>query len=185
MLSHILTSFYLTLKEIFLFKIIKNILWFLLFLTLIIYQKQQIKNIPWFLLFLTLITYHIYHSLQKVSFFLLFLSFFLSCYLSHPQACSPPPPPPRSSLEIWWKPRVPTSLKWHWTLQPHPPIFFFQKSLAFYTIRSVYPCSDSMLNLTCNFNLIFLVAAIFNSPTFKNGRHCHGFNLAPSTIILV
>ena len=48
------------------------------------------------------------------------------------------------------------------------PNFFFQKSWAFYTIRSGYLCSDCMLNLTWNFNLItkiyfffFFAAAIF------------------------
>ena len=33
-------------------------------------------------------------------------------------------------------------------------VFFFQKSWDFYTIRSVYLCSECMLNLTCSFNLI-------------------------------
>ena len=53
------------------------------------------------------------------------------------------------------------------------PRFFFQKSWDFYTIRSVYLCSDCMLNLTCNFNLItkicefFLAAAIFKSLLLK------------------
>ena len=38
-------------------------------------------------------------------------------------------------------------------LQPRPPIIF-QKSWDFYTIGSVHLCSNCMLNLTCNFNLI-------------------------------
>ena len=42
-------------------------------------------------------------------------------------------------------------LKGHWTTSASSPDFF-QKSLDIYTIRSVYICSDSMLNLTCNFS---------------------------------
>ena len=56
----------------------------------------------------------------------------------------------------------------HWTNSASSPNFF-QKNWDFYTIRSVYLCSDCMLNLSCNFNLItkicdfFLAAAIFKS----------------------
>ena len=42
--------------------------------------------------------------------------------------------------------------KGHWTFSASSPDFF-QKSLDFYTVRSVYLCSDCMLNL-CNFNSI-------------------------------
>ena len=53
-----------------------------------------------------------------------------------------------------------------------PQFCFPQKSWDFYTIRSVYLCSDCMLNLTCNSNLItktwgFLAAAIFKSILLK------------------
>ena len=44
-------------------------------------------------------------------------------------------------------------LKGHWTTSDSSPNFF-QKSWDFYTIRSVFLCSDCMLNLTCNYNLI-------------------------------
>ena len=41
------------------------------------------------------------------------------------------------------------------------PIFFFQKSWDFYIIRSVYLCSDCMLNLTCSFNSVTKIYEFF------------------------
>ena len=41
------------------------------------------------------------------------------------------------------------------------PQFFFQKSWAFYTIRSVYLCSDCIFNFTCNFNFITQLCEFF------------------------
>ena len=54
------------------------------------------------------------------------------------------------------------SLRGTGQLQPHPPPFFFLKIVEiFYTIRSVYLCSDCMRNLTCNFNLISKICEFF------------------------
>ena len=64
------------------------------------------------------------------------------------------------------------NLKGHWTTSASSPIFF-QKSWDFYIIRSVYLCSDCMLNLTCSFNSVtkiyafFLSVAIFKSRLLK------------------
>ena len=52
------------------------------------------------------------------------------------------------------------SLKGHWTTSASSPIFF-QKSWDFYIIRSVYLCSDCMLNLTCSFNSVTKIYAFF------------------------
>ena len=51
-------------------------------------------------------------------------------------------------------------LKGHWTTSASSPIFF-QKSWDFYIIRSVYLCSDCMLNLTCSFNSVTKIYAFF------------------------
>ena len=51
-------------------------------------------------------------------------------------------------------------LKGHWTTSTSSPNFF-QESWDFYTIRSVYLCSDCMLNLTYNFNLITKIRWFF------------------------
>ena len=69
-------------------------------------------------------------------------------------------------------------LKGHWTTSASSSNFF-QKSWDFYTIRSVYLCSNYLLNLICNFNLItkkrefFFCSGHFLKSTFKNGRRCH------------
>ena len=54
------------------------------------------------------------------------------------------------------------SLKGHWTTSASFPNCF-QKSWDFFTItcRSVYLCSDCMLNLTCNFSLITKICEFF------------------------
>ena len=44
-------------------------------------------------------------------------------------------------------------IKGHWTTSASSPIIF-QKSWDFYTIRSVYLCSDCVLNFSCNFNSV-------------------------------
>ena len=52
-------------------------------------------------------------------------------------------------------------------------LFYFLFNSDFYTIRSVYLCSDCMLYLTCNFNLttknvnFFLAEAILKSLLLK------------------
>ena len=51
-------------------------------------------------------------------------------------------------------------LKGHWTTSASSPNFF-QKSWDFYIIRSVYLCSDCMLNLTCSFNSVTKIYAFF------------------------
>ena len=53
-----------------------------------------------------------------------------------------------------------SSLKGQWTTSVSSPNFF-QISWDFYTIGSVYLCSDCMLNLTCNFNLITKICEFF------------------------
>ena len=60
-------------------------------------------------------------------------------------------------------------LKGHWTTSASSPHFFSQKSWDFY-ISSVYLCSDCMLNLTCNFNLITKIGLcefFLQQPFFK------------------
>ena len=52
------------------------------------------------------------------------------------------------------------ALKGHWTTSASSPNFF-QKSWDFYIIRSVYLCSDCMLNLTCSFNSVTKIYAFF------------------------
>ena len=52
------------------------------------------------------------------------------------------------------------TLKGHWTTSASSPNFF-QKSWDFYIIRSVYLCSDCMLNLTCSFNSFTKIYAFF------------------------
>ena len=44
---------------------------------------------------------------------------------------------------------------------------FFQKNWDFHTIRSVYLCSDCMLNLTCTFNLITKICTFFLQRPFS------------------
>ena len=51
-------------------------------------------------------------------------------------------------------------LKGHWTTSASSPNFF-QKCWDFYIIRSVYLCSDCMLNLTCSFNSVTKIYAFF------------------------
>ena len=51
-------------------------------------------------------------------------------------------------------------LKGHWTTSASSPNFF-QKSWDFYIIRSLYLCSDCMLNLTCSFNSVTKMYAFF------------------------
>ena len=46
-------------------------------------------------------------------------------------------------------------------------LFFFQKSWDFPTIRNVYLCSDSMLNLTCNLNLHKICEFFLQRPFLK------------------
>ena len=81
-------------------------------------------------------------------------------------------------------------LKGHWTTSASSPIFF-KKSWDFYTIGSVYPCSDCMLNLVCNFNWItkiceFFLWRPFLKVYFKKWPPLSWLlNLAPATIILV
>ena len=81
-------------------------------------------------------------------------------------------------------------LKGHWTTSASSPNFF-QKSWDFYTIRSVYLCSDCMLNLTCNFNSVTKIFEIFFQQPFLKVDFLKWLplswllNLAPSTIILV
>ena len=53
-----------------------------------------------------------------------------------------------------------TQLKGHWTTSASSPNFF-QKSWDFHIIRSVYLCSDCMLNLTCSFNSVTKIYAFF------------------------
>ena len=71
------------------------------------------------------------------------------------------------------------------------PRFFFQKSWDFYTIRSAYLCSDCMLNLTCNFNLITKIWEFFLQQPFLKVYFWKWpplsllLNLAPSTITVV
>ena len=48
----------------------------------------------------------------------------------------------------------------HFSLIPRF-FFFFQKSWDFYTIKSVYLCSDCMLNLTCNFSPVTKIYEFF------------------------
>ena len=55
---------------------------------------------------------------------------------------------------------LPILLKGHWTTSASSPNFF-QKSWDFYIIRSVYLCSDCMLNLTCSFNSVTKIYAFF------------------------
>ena len=75
-------------------------------------------------------------------------------------------------------------------LQHHPPIFF-QNSWDFCFIRSVYLCSDSMLNLTCNFNSVTKIFENFFQQPFLKVDFLKWLplswllNLAPSTICLI
>ena len=68
---------------------------------------------------------------------------------------------------------------------------FFHKSWDFYTIRSVYICSDCMLNLTCNFNSVTKIFEFFFQQPFLKVDFLKWlplswlWNLALSTIILV
>ena len=69
-------------------------------------------------------------------------------------------------------PRPPLGLKGQWTTSVSSPIIFFQKSWDFYTVRSVYLCSDRMLNLTCNFNLVTKIFNFFlQRPFLKNWKN--------------
>ena len=52
------------------------------------------------------------------------------------------------------------NLKGHWITSASSPDIF-QKSWDFYTIRSVYLCSDCILNFTCYFNLITKICEFF------------------------
>ena len=64
-------------------------------------------------------------------------------------------------------------LKGHWTTSASSPNFFFQKSWDFYTIESVYLCTEwlhaqyYLLQLNYENMWIFLVAAIFKSLLLK------------------
>ena len=42
----------------------------------------------------------------------------------------------------------------HLTTLASYPDFFSEKVKDFYTIKSVYPCGDYVLNHTCNFNSV-------------------------------
>ena len=80
-------------------------------------------------------------------------------------------------------------LKGHWTTSASSPDFF-QKSWDFHTIRSVYLCSDCMLNLTCNFNSVTKIFEFFFQQPFLKVDFLKWLplswllNLAPFTIIL-
>ena len=86
---------------------------------------------------------------------------------------------------VTWK----FELKGHWTTSASSPDFF-QKSWDFYTIRSVYLCSDCMLNLTCNPNSVTKIFEFFFQQPFLKVNFLKWLplswllNLAPSTIIL-
>ena len=68
---------------------------------------------------------------------------------------------------------------------------FFKKVENFYIIRSVFQCSGCMQNLTCRFNLVTEIYALFFQKPFLKVNFKKWLplswllNLAPSTIILV
>ena len=68
----------------------------------------------------------------------------------------------RWKFQYWFnvKSSIELDLKGHWTTSASSPNFF-QKSWDLYTIKSVYLCSDCMLNLTCNFHLIMKICEFF------------------------
>ena len=81
----------------------------------------------------------------------------LTCaWISSPQ----PPVSQNVVLAIHISECINCQLKGHWTTSALSPNFF-QKSWDFYIIRSVYLCSDCMLNLTCSFNLVTKIYAFF------------------------
>ena len=99
-------------------------------------------------------------------------------------------PPPQKKKKKHWINLRETALKGHWTTLVSF-LDFFQKNWDFYTTRSVYLCSDCMLNLTCKFNSVAKIYEFFFQWPFLKVDFLKWLplswllNLAPLTIILV